>query len=298
MSEILQNIEIILISALRASTPIILAAIGGLFCAKSGVMAMGLESFMLVSAFGAAWGSYVTQNPWFGLIIGVFSGVLMSILFAILAVSFSVNQVICGVGLNLLASGLTAILTELVWGNRAYSEIVPTLPIVKLPILGEISWFIPLTLIIAFSSWIVIFKTPQGLRLRIVGEDPVAAKTIGIDVKKYKYSGVLIAGFLSGLAGSYLSIHQINRFVGEMTAGRGYIAMAVNVLGKYNPLGAVAGGFLFGLATSIQNVTTRSEIHGRLLLMIPYLVTVIVLSLSVKHAQAPAGMGKTGDNGG
>ena len=226
---------ILLISTVRMCTPITLAAVGGVFSARSGVMALGLEGFMLMGAFGAAWGSFVSQNALVGLLCGVALSAFYSLIFALLCVVFSVNQVICGIGMNLFASGFTASMTQLVWGTRANSDIVPTLPHLTLPLVGDLSPLIPLMLVIVAASWFYLFRTPWGLRLRIVGENTPAAKSIGINAVRYKFLGVAISGVLCGLAGSFLSIDHVNRFVREMTAGRGFIAVAVNILGRFNP---------------------------------------------------------------
>ncbi len=293
MPNILLTIGIMFKTAIRLSTPIIYAAIGGSFSGRSGVMALGLEGFMLFSAFGAAWGSYLTQNPWLGLLFGVIFGILLSLIFGILCVTFSVNQVIAAIGTNMFASGITATLTDIIWGTRAYSDQVPTLDHISLPFFGDISVLVPLAIISAVVSWIFMFKTPQGLRLRIVGEDPVAAKSIGINTRKYKYLGILISGFLCGLAGSFLSIDHVNRFVGGMTAGRGYIAVVVNILGRFNPIGVLGSGIMFGFMDSIQVVATKISIPGQFLSMIPYIATLFVISFGIKYVRGPAGIGKS-----
>lgn len=295
MKEILDFLGLLLLSSLRTSTPLILAAVGGSVCARSGIMAMGMEGFMLIAAFGAAWGSHVTQNAWLGLVCGILLGIFYSLIYAVLSVSFAVNQVICGIGMNMFALGFTTSMTEIVWGTRAYSDTVPTLTHLNLPLVGDISIMVPLAILCAILLYIYLFKTPQGLHMRIVGENPIAAKTIGINTKKFKYLGVLICGLLCSLAGSFLSIDHVNRFVMDMTAGRGYIAVSVNILGRFNPLGAIAGGLIFGVADSLQNVVTTASIPGQLLSMIPYIVTLLVISFAVRYVSSPAGMGKSED---
>lgn len=295
MMEFLNVLGLLLLSAIRTSTPLILAAVGGSVCARSGVMAMGMEGFMLIAAFGAAWGSYAMQNAWLGLLVGISCGVLYSLIFAVLCVTFAMNQVICAIGMNMFAVGFTTSMTQIIWGTRAYSDTVPTLDHIKLPLVGDISVMVLVALASAVLLWAYLFKTPQGLHMRIVGENPIAAKTIGINTKKFKYLGVLICGLLCSLAGSFLSIDHVNRFVMDMTAGRGYIAVSVNILGRFNPLGAIAGGLLFGVADSLQNVVTSSSIPGQLLSMVPYVVTLLVISFAVRYVSSPAGMGKSED---
>lgn len=292
----ISTLGILLISTIRMCTPITLAAVGGVFSARCGVMALGLEGFMLMGAFGAALGSFLTQNPLIGLLMGITFSLLYSLLFALLCVVFSVNQVICGIGLNLFASGFTASMTQLIWGTRANSDTVATIPHLNLPIIGNLSPLIFVMLAAVLVSWYYLFRTPWGLRLRIVGENAQAAKSIGINVIAYKFLGVGLSGLLCGIAGSFLSIDHVNRFVREMTAGRGFIAVAVNILGRFNPVGALGGGLLFGFADSLQIVIPSDTVPGQLLQMIPYAVTLLVIIFAVKYVSAPAGMGQTVEN--
>lgn len=292
----MQNVNtlilILIVSTIRMATPIILAAIGGVFAARCGVMALGLEGFMLMGAWGAAFGAHLSQNALLGLLLGLTFSLAYSLLFGLFAIKFHVNQVICGIGFNIFASGFTTSMTQVVWGIRMNSTTVPTLSSFTLPVIGELSYLIPITLIIAICSWYYLFKTPYGLRMRFVGENVATANSVGIKVNRYKYIGVGISGLLCGLAGSFLSVDHVDRFVSEMTAGRGFIAVAVNILGRYNPLGVVGGGLLFGFADSLQLVIPSSNIAGQLLQMIPYVVTLFVMVFAVKYVSAPAGVGQ------
>lgn len=283
---------ILLVSTIRMSTPITLAAVGGTFSARTGTMALGLEGFMLMGAWGAALGSYLFQNPFLGLLTGILTASLFSLIFGVFTIRFHVNQVICGIGFNLFASGFTASMTQMVWGTRANSAQIPTLPKIMIPGVGELSILIPIMLIIVAVSWFYLFKTPSGLRMRVVGESAHAADSIGLNVNRYKYLGVLISGALCGMAGSFLSVDHVNMFVRDMTAGRGFIAVAVNILGRYNPIGALGGGLLFGFADSLQLVIPSAMIPGQLLQMIPYVVTLFVIIFAVRYVSTPAGIGE------
>ena len=145
-------------------------------------------------------------------------------------------------------------------------------------------------------SWYYLFKTPYGLRMRVVGESAHAADSIGLKVNRYKYAGILISGALCGISGSFLSIDHVNMFVREMTAGRGFIAVAVNILGRYNPLGALGGGLLLGFADSLQLVIPSATVPGQLLQMIPYAVTLFVIIFAVRYVSTPAGIGEVLDH--
>ncbi len=283
---------ILLVSTIRMSTPIALAAVGGAFSARSGTMALGLEGFMLMGAWGAALGSYLFDNAFIGLFMGILVSMAFSLLFGVFTIRFQVNQVICGIGFNLFASGFTASMTQMIWGTRANSDRVATLPRIHVQGIGDFSILIPIMLLVVFVSWFYLFRTPSGLRMRIVGESAHTADSIGLKVKYYKYLGILISGVLCGMAGSFLSIDHVNMFVREMTAGRGFIAVAVNILGRFNPLGALGGGLLFGFADSLQLVIPSELVPGQILQMIPYAVTLFVIIFAVRYVSSPAGMGE------
>ncbi len=292
MGSLLDKIDIILISTIRMSVPITLAAVAGVFSARAGIMALGLEGMMLAGAFCAALGSYIAGNVLIGLLAGIIGGVIISLFHGILTIRYKVDHVISGIGLNLLASGITTVLLQTIWGNRGNSPEVNSISPIHIPILGEISPLVCVMILVVILSWIVIFKTTFGLRLRMVGEHPKAASTVGINVNRVKYISVIITGILAGLSGAYLSIDHVNLFVREMTAGRGYIAVVVNILGRYNPVGALGGGLLFGFADSIQLVLSGDNIPGQLIQMIPYIVTLLVLMFAVRYIRPPAGLGK------
>ena len=291
----MEFISLFLISALRSSVPVALAAVGGTFSARCGIMPMGMEGFILMGAFGATCGSYYSGNAWIGLMAGILTAMFYALLHGLLCVQYHMDQVICGIGLNMFATGFTTSMTQVIWGSRANSESVASLPHITLPFLGNVSFILPLTIIIGIVGWVFMFRTPWGLRMRIVGEKPLAARTIGIPIKKYRFIGEIIVGVLCGLAGSYLAIDHVNRFAYGMSAGRGYIAVAVNILGAYNPIGSLLGSLIFGGAASLKNIFTDGSIPSQLLELCPYLVTILVVTFAVRHVRPPAGIADSGE---
>lgn len=305
MSLIFGNMAYILVSTISMSIPLVLAALGGIFSARSGILALGLESMMMTGAFTAVAATFYGGNPYIGLLAGMAGGALISYLYGILCIRYKVNQVIAGVGLNLLALSATTLLTELIWGNRGSSPQVASVQmnltfLSKVPVLGKIledqSILLVITAIFVLAAWFILFKTVYGLRLRIVGENPKAASTMGLKVKMIKYQGVLICGMLAGLGGAYLSIDHIDLFQRNMTAGRGYIAVVIMILGRYNPFLVVVSALIFGFSDAIQIYLQGQGIPSQLMQTIPYVVTLLVLAFGVKHIRPPAGMGAHEDD--
>ncbi|MET0016551.1 ABC transporter permease [Oscillibacter sp.] len=282
-------------STIYMATPLIFAAVGGAFSVRGGVMALGLESMLMCGAFCGVAGSYYTGSVAFGFLCAVLGGMLIALLHAILCVRYRVNQVISGVGLNLLASAITTLLMQVIWKNKGSSEMVADVKHLlggPIPILSVQSFNFFVMLGIVIIGWIVLFKTKYGLRLRMVGENPKAASTMGLKVHELKYSGVLICGALAGYGGAFLSLDQLNMFVRGMTAGRGYIAVAIAILGRYNPAQIVPCALLFGFCDAVQIYLQGQGVPAQLIQMLPYVATLLVLAFGVKHIQPPAGVGK------
>lgn len=306
MNNILINFGSILLASISMSIPLILAAIGGTFSVRSGIMALGLESMMMTGAFCAVLGSYFTGSVAFGLLCGILGGALLGLMHGILCIQYKVNQVISGIGLNLLVSAASTLLMQLIWGNRGSSPQVAAIEnnlstlLGKIPLIGgflsSLSVMTYVALILAVLGWIVMFKTRYGLRLRCVGENPKAANSMGLKVKSLKYSGVLICGCFAGLGGAYLSLGHLNMFVRNMTAGRGYIAVVIAILARYNPLTVLICALLFGFFDAIQIYMQGQNVPTQLIQMLPYIVTLLVLTFGVKHIKAPAGVGKYEDD--
>ncbi len=294
-------------SAIRIAIPLALAGLGGVYSEKSGVVNIGLEGIMLTSAFAAVAATNFSGNVWVGILIAAIVGILLGLIHAIVTVSFKANQIVSGVAINLFASGITVFLSWL-WFHETQIMALKSLPIwgFRVPNPEEASSLIKglivvfahhspmvyISFIIIVISNILIFRTPFGLRLRSVGEYPQAADTLGVNVTKMRYIAVLISGGLAGLAGSVLSIEQAHFFVKEMSGGRGFIALAAMIFGKWTPFGTAAAALLFGigeaLAIRVQGIYT---IPVQFINMIPYLLAILVLVGAIGRATAPAASG-------
>ena len=280
----------IVTSTLSMSVPLILAALGGVISVRSGVMALGLESMMTMGAFCAVLGSYYTGNVWAAVLSGMAGGALFGLCHAVLSVRYKVNQVISGIGLNLLAVAVTTLLMQLLWDNKGSSPQVSS--ITSSVYTSPITF---LMLSIVFLEYIFLFRTCFGLRLRMVGENPKAAAAVGLPVHKFKYMGVAACGILAGLGGAYLSVDQLNMYVRDMSAGRGYIAVAIMILAKYNPIMVLFCALIFGFCDAVQINFQGYGIPPQIMAMIPYAVTLFVLAFGVRHITPPAGVGMHDD---
>ena len=299
-------IILIIAATLRMAIPYILASTGGAYSVRAGITDLGCEGMMIGGAFFGVLGAYFSGSPWIGLLCGVVAGMVFAVLNGILHVTFKVNPAISGVCVNLLSTALAPLLVKLVWDNESMSPLVTGFTsfagtwLEKIPVLGEIlktqNILFFLTLVIVLVAWAFLFKTKFGLRLRMVGEDPVAASTVGLNTIRYKYTGQLVCGALSGLAGVYLSLGQLSMYTEGMTAGRGYICMVINVIGGYNPLGAVWGGCFFAFFEALRTVIQNASINANFLMMIPYVMTLIAIVISARRVLPPAGMGKHHDD--
>ncbi len=300
-------------SAVRLATPIALAAMGAVICERSGVVNIAMEGLMLVSAFFGIVATIFTGNAW----IGVFAAMLASTIFAALHAWASVNlrsdQVISGTAINILALGITGFLMETIFGHPGTTDPVPTIgPVFDFPTGGEgllgTIWvwidtvflsYTPLVYVGMFSAvfltW-AMYRTRWGLRLRALGEHPRAADTVGVGVLRGRWMAVLISGMMAGLAGANLTLEQVGSFTENMTNGRGFIALAANIFGRWIPGGAYAASLLFGFADALQLklqlFSDVIDIPPQFFLMLPYLLTVIVLAGVVGRAVAPAAVGK------
>ncbi|MDF2630845.1 MAG: sugar transporter permease [Symbiobacteriaceae bacterium] len=279
-------IATVLASTLRAATPLLLVALGGTFSERSGVVNIALEGIMLVGAWFAVYGSFLTGSPLIGLLMAAMAGALIASLHAVASVKFHADQTVSGTAINLLASGFTEFFMVKVWGGQS--------PSVKAfgSFLG-LNWFIYIAFALTIVSWYVLFYTPWGLRLRAVGEHPRAAETVGVSVSKMRYWGVLLSGLLAGIGGASLSIGLVSGFSSGMTAGRGFIGIAAMIFGKWNPLGAMAACLLFGLANALGTVLQIQGINVpyEFLVMAPYVVTMLALAGVVGRSTAPAASG-------
>jgi simple sugar transport system permease protein len=291
-------------AALRSATPILYAALGGIFSERSGVLNIALEGIMLISAFSAVVGSHFTGNPWIGVLVGLLGGTLASLIHAFMSIHLRADQAIVGTGINILGIGLPNFLMLKIWGQQGISPIVEridewTLPIIAdLPVIGPIlgrhSPLVYMALLSVPITYFLIFNTRFGLRLRSVGENPRAADTVGIDVYRMRYWGVLISGVLASLGGAYLSVSYLAQFVTVMTAGRGFIGLAAMIFGRWNPYGALFACFLFGFADAIQSAAQAAgvPIAPQFLLALPYALTIVALVGAMGRASPPAYVAK------
>lgn len=289
-------------ATIRMAAPLVLAGIGGVFSERSGVINIGMEGMMLLGAFFGVLASYLTGNPWLGLLAGMAAGGLSGWLHALLSIRFSANQIVSALGINILALGLTPYLSETIWGSRGSSPAVTGLPrwelplIKEIPILGEImgphapTVFLMLAIVIA--SHLVLFKTRWGLRMRAVGESAKSAATAGIPVQQMRYLSVIISGVLAGLAGVHLSLGHLSMWTIGITGGRGFIALAVMIFGNWRPFGALTAGLVFGFADALQIRLQGLGVPVQFMQMVPYIVTIIVLAGVMGRARPPADIGK------
>ena len=286
-------------AALRMATPIAFASLGGIFSERVGIINIGLEGIMLTSAFSGVAVSYFTSNPWLGVLAAVLVGGLLGLFHAVLTVKFVGNHIVSGTGINIFAMGFTAYMSQILWGSRGASESVRGLKAVSIPlvkdipvvggVIGSHTPLVYLLLVLTLVSHVVLFKTPFGLRIRAVGEHPAAADTAGVDVFRIKYLCVMVSGMLAGLGGAFLSLGHLNLFAWGMTGGRGFIAMAAMIFGKWMPFGAFGASVLFGFADALQmRLQALGLLPPQIILTIPYVLTVAVLAGGVGKAVAPS----------
>lgn len=307
----------ILDSTLRLATPLLLACLAGLFSERSGIFDIGLEGKMLIAAFFSAAIAATTGSVWIGLLAGISASVVLALLHGLASITFRGDQLISGVAINFLAAGLTVLVSE-DWfeqGGRTpqlagaarfnpitlpFSDTIGTIPILG-PIYTELlsghTILVYVALLAVPLTWYVLFRTRFGLRLRAVGENPSAVDTAGVSVTRLRYTAVIIAGILCGLAGAYLSTGFSAGFVKEMSAGRGFIALAALIFAKWRPWQALGATLLFGLLDALGTRYQNIEILGigvpvQFMQALPYILTVIILAGFVGKAIPPRAGGE------
>lgn len=293
---------LVITSTLRMAVCYILASLGGTFSVRSGVTDLGCEGMMIWGAFFGVFGCYYTQNIWLGALFGMLFGAIISMLHAVLHVTFRVNGTISGMCVNLLGAASAPLFIQVLWKVKGNSPMVNKFtninlgPFENIPILGQIlsaqNILFYIAILIIVLSNLLMFRTPFGLRLRMVGEHPSAASAVGLNVTAYKYFGVAMCGAMCGLGGVYLSMGQLNLYSDGMTAGRGYIAIVINAFGHYTPLGALSGSLFFGFFESLQVVFQGMSIPSQIVMMLPYIMTLIVVCFGLRHSRMPMGVGK------
>jgi simple sugar transport system permease protein len=290
----------LVLSTIRTSTPLVLAALGGMFSERSGVINIALEGKMLAGAFTAAAVTYAADaklglgvaSPWAGLLAGIAAGLLLAAIYAVVCIRYKADQVVSGAAINILMIGIPGFLSGAFFLSSGSTPQIPKEHLMPwTPIILAFVVFVPL-------SWYVMYRTPFGLRLRAVGEKPEAADAAGVSVNRMRYSGVLLAGVLAGIGGAYLSIGQSSLFTRNMTAGRGFIALAALIFGKWRPVQTMLACLLFGFteAVSIQmqgavKLPSGEDIPVQFIQMVPYVLTIIVLAGFIGSSRPPRALG-------
>lgn len=284
-----------LAQTLRIAIPYLFAAAGGVMSERAGLIGLTLEGYMLGGAFCAALGSYYGGSPWAGVVAGAGGGLLLALLYAACSIQFRANQVVVGIAINLLAIGVTRFFLRLAFGSSSNSPRVAGFgaeragvgfvalagnPLVWLGVLA-----------IPVVAWL-LYRTPFGLRVRAVGEHPTAAKSVGIPVARVRYLAVAVSGMLAGLGGVYLALDQ-HQFTDQMTAGRGFIALAATIFGRWDPRRVGVACLLFAAAETFQiQLQSAQLVPAQFVEMIPYVLTIIALAGVVGRAVPPAALGR------
>ena len=281
------------------AVPLVLAAMVGIIGERTGVVNIGIEGQMLMSAFASFFGSVITGNIYLGMLIGIAAGLIMGGFLAVAAVKWEMDQIIAGVVINIVAAGLTSFF-------YAPGKTLPQLvPVISIPILSDIPLIGPVffrngifalaTLFIVLAVNFAIFKTRWGLRSRSVGEYPSAADAAGINVTRIRMINVTLAGALAGCAGAFLALEAAGTFARGLTAGRGFLALAIMIFGAWNPMGALAAALFFGLSTALASQLQADsviDIPQQFVNLLPFVMTLIVLSVAVGRVRPPAAAGQ------
>ncbi len=299
------------------ATPLTFGALGGMFSERSGVVNIALEGMMLVGAFFGIWGSIATGNWLLGLLIGMGMGGVFAFIHAIWAIHLRADQIVSGTAINFLAVGITGYFFIQIYGDEGTPNLSSghwlsgqSIPDVHIPglqgsgffseVLGSLNLMVWLSFVFLIVSYVVLFKTSVGLRIRAVGEHPRAADTVGIDVYRTRYAAVIVSGMLAAMGGAYLSIGFVHSFNQNMTEGRGFIALAALVFGKWRPFGAFAAALLFGFSSALAQVipsaysdsTVSVLSSSSLFLILPYVLTLIAVAGVIGRSIAPAADGR------
>lgn len=290
-------------SAVRLAAPLLLAALGGILSERSGVITIGLEGLMLVGALAGVLGAYYVGSAWLGVLCAVAAAALVAALHATVAVLLKADQIVSGAAINIGALGLTSFLVRVIFGLQEQKREVPHFAPVSVPGLADLPWIGPvlfrqvglvyLAFLLVPLLWWVLYRTTWGLRILAAGEHPRAADTAGIDVGRVRATCVILCGTAAGLGGAFLSLGQLHFFVDDMVGGRGFIALAALIFGRWNPVGAMVACLVFGAADALQ---FRMQAFGaglphQFLLMFPYLATLGVLVMFAGHARPPSALG-------
>jgi len=291
-------------STIRLSTPLILAALGGLYSERGGVINIALEGIMLAGAFTAASVTVFSHNPWIGVLAAMAAGTLVALVHGLATIKYRADQVVSGTAINILFLGVPALLSGALFDSTGATPQLPREQVLpdftvfaseRSPLLASVfnqKPLVYLALLAVPATWYLLRKTRFGLRLRAVGENPEAADTAGVSVIKMRFTGVLISGALAALGGAYLSIGQNSLFTRNMTAGRGFIALAALIFGKWDPVGAFLACVLFGFAEAVAiRMQGTVNIPNQFIQLIPYVLTMVVLAGLIRRATPPRSLG-------
>ena len=291
-------------SAMRMSAPLALAALGGLYSERAGVVNIAIEGCMLFGAFAAALAAYYSGDHWLGLAAGTAAGGLASALHALVTVGFRGDQIVSGIAVNILALGVPSVICNALFGTPTSTpSVTNTLPVITVPVLSDIPYageiFFQHTFPVYFAifaaavSPYILWRTVFGLRLRAAGENPAAAEALGVKIRRYRWYGVIIGGLLAGIGGTFLSLGHGSAYIKNMTVGRGYIALAAMIFGKWKPIPTLAACFLFGTAEAMQiRLQGLDFLPVQFIQMIPYVLTILVLIGFIGRAVPPQAAGK------
>jgi general nucleoside transport system permease protein len=288
---------------LRFATPLLWGALGGLVSERSGVVNIGIEGMMLMGAYFGIFGADVGGSWVVGLIVAMAAGGVLALVHAVFSITLRADQIVGGVAINLLALGITGYLFVDRYGDQGTPDNVSRVPDVTLPVvkdigfvgdaIGKTNLMTWLALVMVVALTVFLFRTPRGLRLRAIGEHPRAAETVGLSVVRTRYLAVIASGVLAALGGAYLSIGFLGSFNQNLTAGRGYIALAVVICGRWRPAGALAFALLFGFSSAIaQRLPTFSESGATLFQALPYVLTIIAVAGVIGRSRPPAAVGQ------
>lgn len=299
----------ILTSGIRLATPYLFASIGEMFGQRSGVLNLGVEGMMLMGAFAAFYVTLTTGSPWLGLLASILVGTLMGLAMAVISVTFQAEQGISGIGVYLFGLGMSELLfkkmlgtVETVSGFRPLAiPVLSDIPIIG-PILFQQSAMVYLAYLLVPVAWFVLYRTTFGLKIRAVGENPAAADSLGVSVKRTRYMTVTLGGALAGVAGASLSIALLNVFQQNLTSGIGFIAVALVYFGGWRPYGVLFGALLFSMVNALQLWIQALNIPipfdaSELLIMMPYVLTILVLMFSAGRVRKPSALGAIYERG-
>jgi general nucleoside transport system permease protein len=290
-------------ATLEAAALLLLPALGGVISERSGVVNIAMEGMMLTGAFFGVVADLAWHNPWLATLVAMVAGGLMALIHAVVSIRFRADQIVSGIAINIFAAGLTVFLVTRIYGLQDIGHVsqAELLPYISVPLLDQIPFLgrvlfqqnviVYAAIVLLVVVQVVLFRTRLGLRIRAVGEHPQAADTAGINVFAIRYGAVITSGLLSGLAGAFLAIGISNTFVPNMTDGRGYIALAAMIFGKWTPLGAFIACLIFGFGQAIYDNNSIIHVSPYLLSMLPYILTLIVVAGVVGRSIPPAADG-------